>query len=406
VKFPPTFGQKKEFLILSVGNCYIKKVMREFLRNLCRFVGNGSAGAQPGYPCTRTRGAVAAETLVSLAVLVVLFVIGVSIFLKQSRYDARLFTIKAGQTDASGQANADVPAPVEKNVVAGISAPISTPPVGLDLSSWAPDGFKPAGTQESFGPDALSDKIDGKAELYLECGFTNLTTQRFASTKKPKDWFEISLFDMGNPRNAFAVFGVQRRAGTADASFTEFAYSAGNAVFFLHGRYYVEVISSRDDRGLVPAMTALSKRFMQSSPGGDVKVGEITVLPADGMNKGTFKFFLTNAFSFEKFDHVLTVQYKTGAATTTAFVTVRNSAAEAAALAEGYYNFLMGMGGQQLHLAEGAIPNVRSLDFIGDCEIIFSQGLVVAGIHAGRDRVASAETAQKIYRYLAANQEK
>jgi hypothetical protein len=53
-----------------------------------------------------------------------------------------------------------------------------------------------------------------------------------------------------------------------------------------------------------------------------------------------------------------------------------------------------------LHLAEGVIPNVRSLDFIGDCEVIFSCGPVVAGIHAGRDRVASAEMAQKLYNHL------
>ena len=127
---------------------------------------------------------------------------------------------------------------------------------------------------------------------------------------------------------------------------------------------------------------------------------EITVLPREKLNRGTMKFFLTNAFSYDKFDHVLTAQYSTGASTTTVFVTVRDSAAEAATLADGYYNFLMGIGGQQLHLAEGTIPNVRSLDFIGDCEVIFSCGPVVAGIHAGRDRVASAGMAQQLYNHL------
>ena len=71
---------------------------------------------------------------------------------------------------------------------------------------------------------------------------------------------------------------------------------------------------------------------------------EITVLPREGLNRGTIKFFLTNAFSYDKFDHLLAAQYSTGAATTTVFVTVRDSAAEAATLADGYYNFLMGIG--------------------------------------------------------------
>jgi hypothetical protein len=75
------------------------------------------------------------EALLSFVVLLLLFAIGLAIFLKQYRYDARLFIVTAGQNGALGQANADAPAPIEKNVVAGISAPISTPPGGLDLSS-------------------------------------------------------------------------------------------------------------------------------------------------------------------------------------------------------------------------------------------------------------------------------
>jgi len=300
-----------------------------------------SHNGPPGYRAiymNKAAGAVTLETLVSSAILFLLVVIGSAILLKQSRYDAQLFTVTASQTGTT------VSSEGEKAGGTGVSAPASRITGEFGLPSYAPEGFQPAGTQEVFGPDALSNKIDGKAELYLECGFVNLTTQRFASRKNSRDWFEVSVFDMGNPRNAFAMYGVQRRADTTDASFADFAYSTGNALFFLHGKYYVEVISSREDRGLFEAMTVLSKRFVKSAPGGAVEMKEITVLPREGLNRGTIKFFLTNAFSYDKFDHLLAAQYSTGAATTTVFVTVRDSAAEAATLADGYYNFLMGIG--------------------------------------------------------------
>ena len=58
---------------------------------------------------------------------------------------------------------------------------------------------------------SLSDKINGKAELYLAAGFARLETQRFALTDNPGQWMERYLYDMGQHANAFSVFSAQRR---------------------------------------------------------------------------------------------------------------------------------------------------------------------------------------------------
>src|SRR5512133_1136053 len=43
-----------------------------------------------------------------------------------------------------------------------------------------PDGISPLTAPERFDRETLSDKIDGKAELYLSAGFIGLEAQRLA----------------------------------------------------------------------------------------------------------------------------------------------------------------------------------------------------------------------------------
>jgi hypothetical protein len=44
-------------------------------------------------------------------------------------------------------------------------------PTGLDLATLAPPGIEPLSPPEQFNPETLSDKINGKAELYFSAGF-------------------------------------------------------------------------------------------------------------------------------------------------------------------------------------------------------------------------------------------
>ena len=50
---------------------------------------------------------------------------------------------------------------------------------GISFDFACPPNLVPSGPVETFSPETLSDKIDGKAELYLSSGVKQLTTQRF-----------------------------------------------------------------------------------------------------------------------------------------------------------------------------------------------------------------------------------
>ena len=126
------------------------------------------------------------ETWVGYAILLVLAVIAGGIFLKQSRYEQSILKPGALQTESPSQASSLTSSP-------------------RDLIQFVPDGLTPLTPPEVFGPENLSDKINGKAELYLSAGFVNLASQRFATRDEPGVWMETFVYDMGSIRGSFAV---------------------------------------------------------------------------------------------------------------------------------------------------------------------------------------------------------
>ena len=110
--------------------------------------------AQAKRPASRS------ETIVSWAVIGLLALIAVWVLIKQSDYDPSLF----------------VPAVTESQLPAPVAS--ESAPAG-DLSAFVSEGMTVMSPPETFGPETLSDKINGKAELYLSAGFLALQCQRF-----------------------------------------------------------------------------------------------------------------------------------------------------------------------------------------------------------------------------------
>lgn len=115
----------------------------------------------------------------------------------------------------------------------------SGPPTVIEAFAPLPSNLKPMTSPEQFNADNLSDKINGKAELYLSAGFSRLVSQRYQDEAVSGLWIEVFVYDMGSGQNAFAVFSAQRRENAESLDFTQYAYSSPNAVFLTHGLPYL-----------------------------------------------------------------------------------------------------------------------------------------------------------------------
>lgn len=243
-------------------------------------------------------------------------------------------------------------------------------------------GFTPKGPAQSFGPDNLSDKINGKAELYLAAGFKEMSARSFTLDEVGKAHLEVLVYDMGSPANAYAVFSAQRRPGSPDLPLTAHAYATANALFFTQARFYVELVADRAGAAIQGPMKEYAAALVAKMPseGGGTAPTPANLFPPDGLVADSVRLSAADTFGLEGFNQVYTAEYTVPGGTATAFVAQRETPAKAQAEARRYRDFLIANGYRKLDSpAPPAGIHLFALD--DSFEIVFVQGRTLAGVH-------------------------
>jgi len=314
------------------------------------------------------------ERTVGAVVLLILLAIAGGIFLKQSSFNP---AVRLSSEIASSQKAAEP---------AATAAP------------WLPAEFKNFGPAESFTPDNLYDKIDGKAELYLASGVVAMHCQRFALKTADDQWLEWFVYDMGTLPQAFSVFSTQRRAEGENLDVTDYAYRTQNAVYFVSGSNYVEAVASSANEALMNATLDLARRFVAASPKSSERLPEFDVFPRENLVSGSQTLQSADALGFDQFKNVFTAQYHVGNGDVMAFVTSCANADAADKLSAAYRSFLLENGGKEL---EGPISDLgKPIKIMDAIELVFSKGKVVAGVHSAPSVDVAVELASRLGKQL------
>jgi len=317
------------------------------------------------------------ESVISICLLAVLALTGYGIYLKQSKYNISRYGIDTTAIPKLETQNSKLEIPFE-------------------LSSLAPAGFEMLSKAESYNADNLYEKIDGKAPLYLEAGFKELSTQRFVKTGDPNLWMELYVYDMGTLRNAFSVYGVQKRADSEAFPSMQFAYKSSNALYFVHGKYYIELVGSSESDELFRAISEVARKIQTNlTVDRDSKIAELAFFPQENLVPGSFKLYLANAFGFEKLTNIFTARYKVGEEIITAFIGKKADSKEAEATAESYRKFLIENGAVIKNTDNKTLVG-KVMDSYGTTEIVFTVGPFVSGVHEAENQ----QTAEKLAEVL------
>ena len=319
------------------------------------------------------------ESSVGFLILLVLCGIGAGVSIKQFRYDRNVYTVALTK---------DVPASQAPGTVGATTS----------LQEYLPEGLVTLTPMESFGPETLSEKIDGKAELYLSAGFLSLRCQRFAEAGKPDRWLELFVYDMGTMRNAYSVFSTQRRADAQDASFTQFAYQTANALFFLQGQYYVEIIAASDQ--MAEALLAVGENFIQKNSQGTEAMAEVAAFPKASLIPESIALLAENVFGFSGLNDTFIARYTLSGNEVTAFLSHRRTARDARDLAQAYHQFLLENGGENVALDE-TIPGAWLVKVFDTFELVFVEGSYLAGVHEAESKDLAQELALNLKNTLA-----
>ncbi len=319
------------------------------------------------------------ESYLSLLILLVLSVIAAGVYYKQSRFDTGVFTVPLSKDDS----------PAQTPGAAGST---------LDLQSYLPAGMKVLTPAESFGPETLSEKINGKAELYLSAGFVILRCQRFSDAANPNLWMEVFVYEMDSKRSAFSVFSTQRRMDARDVEFTRYAYLTPTALFFLQGRYYVEVIAASEQ--MTEGMLAIGENFVREHPDTTDAIGEVALFPGASLVPGSVTLLAENVFGFSSLNNTFIAHYTLSGSRLTAFLSHRQTAQEARDLAGAYHQFLAENGGVDSAMS-AAIPEAWLVKIFDTFELVFVHRDFLAGVHEAEDKDLAEQLALDLKNALA-----
>lgn len=323
-------------------------------------MGDSSARGQP----TKT------ETYIAFGILLVLAGIVIGVFLKQFQYNP---VVSVGGLPGMGNS----------------AAPLA------DLAK----GMTPLSPPELFGPENLSDKINGRAELYLSAGFLSLKCQRFAKASDPNSWMEIFVYDMGTTRRAFAVYSIQRRPDAENLEVPEFAYRTENALFFAHGQYYVELIAAIPTEDMAEAMRSFTHNFVEKTGAHGQRIGELSLFPRERLDRDSIRLLTSDAFSFDRFDNIFMANYVLEDTQLTAFLSVRTDSSEASELAAAYHAFLIANGGVDVESGM-EIPGAKVVEILDTFEVFLNHGKFLVGIHGAEDRGQAERLAVRLMQRL------
>jgi hypothetical protein len=316
------------------------------------------------------------QTILGLTILTVLCGIGAGIYIEQFRMSPAVIAFR--------------PPPS--------IYPVSEPTSNIRSTETPfplPDGVAPLSPMEVFDQSTLSDKIDGKAEFYLSAGFTSLKSQRITQGDDAGLWMEMFVYDMGNGANAYAVFSSQRRQDSRPTDVTHFSYGTENALFFIHGPYYIEIIASKGTEKSFETMIETAKNYISNSEAKDKSIPELELFPEHNLVKGSIVLLTSDVFGCECLDRVFSASYIVGNLEATSFLSRRNTPQDARRLALEFHDFLIAYGGEDVDYI-GPVREAKMVDMLGSYEFIFFRGPFFAGVHEAESRKLAEDLAKSL----------
>ena len=319
-----------------------------------------------------------AQKLTGYGILALLGLIAVGLLVAQSRFNpAVIVAMRAPELKGRPQAAAG-------QAQAATAALIPEVP-----------GFTPLTPIESYGPDNLSDKIDGKAELYLSANFKEMSCRSFGLGAGGETHVDVYLYDMGSAQNAYAVFSGQRRPGSPNSSLTVNAYTTANALFFTQGRFYVEIVADRAAETLQKSLETYAMALLAKLPTQGATKNQAELLPKEGLALDSVRLSATDTFGLEGLNNVFTGEYSLKGGKATAFMAQRDTPKQAQAEAKRYLDFLAANGYQKVQ-APAPTGDLQVLVLDNSFEIVFVEGRTLAGVHDATSLPAALELAAKL----------
>jgi hypothetical protein len=290
---------------------------------------------------------------------------------------------------------------------------------------------------ETFNAENLYEKIDGRAESFIQYGVKGMAYTFYHPTGDPSNELQLYVFEMADTLKALGKYGSEKPEEVKAVAIGTEGYTAAGSTLFYSGKYYTQIVSTQDDPKFSAFALELARRVAarqqagaaatalasstspspavagtQPSTAADAPTpapavakpaaAEVTpatyfaLLPAKD-RQGDAKYVAQDVFGYSFLSDVFMADYKEGDVGWQGFLRPYRDANEAKAMLEKYIAGVKKDGAEVKTItAEGADEIVVS-NSIGLVDVVFRKGNTLAGANGA----TSAPPAEAFARALA-----
>ena len=173
------------------------------------------------------------------------------------------------------------------------------------------EGWAPSEAPRGYFPESLFEYINGAAESYLSYDFRELLVADLQK-KGTEATLTAEIYDMGDPLNAFGIYGAERYPENEPVGVGDLDYLEGESLNFLAGRYYVKLLAfglgGETDKILREAGSKIAGAI-------GAKTGLpplVRAFPAEGLVARSEKYIKRNFMGYEFLGNGYVAAYRSG----------------------------------------------------------------------------------------------
>ncbi|CAN5858642.1 hypothetical protein BH23PLA1_BH23PLA1_24240 [soil metagenome] len=121
---------------------------------------------------------------------------------------------------------------------------------------------------ETFGTDDLYEKIDGRAESFVQYDVVGMAYTYYNPEGDPSAEVQVYIFEMGSPLKALGKYGSERPDEAEPIELGSNGYASGASIFFHAGPYYTQIVPTSDSPEFREFAQELAERIAEEQAPG------------------------------------------------------------------------------------------------------------------------------------------
>lgn len=255
---------------------------------------------------------------------------------------------------------------------------------------------------ETFNAENLFEKIDGRAESFIQYDVRGMAYTYFHPTGDESNELQIYIFELANDLKALGKYGSEKPDEAKPIDIGTEGYTASGSLLFRAGKYYTQIVSTKDDPKFNEFAKTIAERVAKaqfgnktekdgSGDGGPKEASPdvfFALLPK-GQGQANPKYVAQDVFGYAFLTDVFMADYNENNQSWQAFVRPYASPDEAKTMFERYLETVKADGAEvKMEKPENCDEMVVSSN-IGLVDVVFRKGNTFGGVNGATEAKAA-----------------